>query len=111
MDVTAHLHELIIGVCVALASGGVLGAWFTHKRDLPKARAEARNMDWQRFQTEIARLDRKLEAQDKRIEELEREVATCHETKESQALQLNKQESEISALRARLAKHERATNG
>lgn len=111
MELTAHLHELIIGVAVALASGGVLGAWFTHRRDLPKARAEARNMDWQRFQNEIARLDAKITAQDKRITELEVEVATCHETKEHQALQLAKQESEIEDLRACLAKHERAGNG
>lgn len=122
MELTAHLHELIIGVCVALASGsvhaGVLGAWFTHRRDLPKARAEARNMDWQRFQSEIARLDKKVAAQDvkiddqeKRIEELEREVATCHITKDEQASQLAKNEAEITKLRQRLARHERAQNG
>jgi septal ring factor EnvC (AmiA/AmiB activator) len=118
MELTAHLHELIIGVAVALGSGGLLGAWFTHTRDLPKARAEARNMDWQRFQTEITRLDKKigeqddkLDSQEKRIEELETEVATCHITKEIQALQLAKQESEIGDLRKRLAKHERAQNG
>lgn len=111
MELTAHLHELIIGVAVALASGGVLGAWFTHRRNLPKARAEARNMDWARFQTEIARLDAKITAQDKRISELEIEVATCHETKETQAFQLAKQEREIQDLRSRLATHERTANG
>lgn len=102
MDVSAHLHELIIGVAVALASGGVLGAWFTHKRDLPKARAEARNMDWQRFQTEIARLDKKIVAQDekiaaqeKRIEELEREVASCHEIKEGQSIRIAHLEQQL----------------
>jgi septal ring factor EnvC (AmiA/AmiB activator) len=105
-----HIHEMIIGVAVALASGGLLGAWFTHSRDLPKARAEARNMDWQRFQTEIARLDAKITAQDKRITELEVEVANCHETKEAQALQLANQEREIQELRARLVVQERDYN-
>ena len=103
MELTAHLHELIIGVVVAIASGGLLGAWFTHNRELPKARAEARNMDWQRFQNEIARLDRKLEAQEKRIEELEREVANCHEVKEAQAYRIEHLEQE-------LARHERQDN-
>lgn len=111
MAIFAHIQELIIGVAVALASGGLLGAWFTHSRDLPKARAEARNMDWQRFQTEIARLDAKISAQDKRISELEVEVATCHETKELQATQIAHQESEIEELRSRLAIQERASNG
>lgn len=68
-------------------------------------------MDWKRFQDEIARLDAKITAQDKRITELEVEVATCHETKESQSFQLAKQEREIQELRSRLAVHERTQNG
>jgi chromosome segregation ATPase len=110
--------QLVLGIGVALAGGGLFGAWFTHNRDLPKARAEARNMDWLRFQTEIDRLDKKVAAQDTKIDnqemriaELEHEVATCHITKEQQAIQLAKQESEISELQHRLCLAERSTNG
>jgi len=110
MAVTAHLHEVAIALIAAIGGGGALGAWFTHRRDLPKARAEARNMDWARFQNEIARLDAKITAQDARITELEREVATCHETKEAQAFELAKQEREIEELRSRLIIQEGSHN-
>lgn len=101
---------VIAAILTALAGGGGVGAWFTYKRDLPKARSEARNMDWKRFQNEIARLDSKIEAQDKRITELETEVATCHETKEQQAIQIAHQQEEINKLRKAVARGERRRN-
>jgi septal ring factor EnvC (AmiA/AmiB activator) len=102
---------MAVSAAVALGGGGLLGAWFQHRRDLPKARAEARNMDWLRFQGEIARLDRKIELQDKRIADLEAEISACHESKDEQASQLAKQEREIVELRQRLVIQESSHNG
>jgi uncharacterized coiled-coil protein SlyX len=105
------LTQIAVAILAALGGGGVVGAWFTHRRELPKVKAEVRVMDWQRFQKEIDRLDKKIAAQDLRIEELESEVATCHETKELQTIQLAKQENEIAELTSRLVVQERSHNG
>lgn len=82
------LAQVLLPLFLALAGGGLLGAWFTHRRELPKARAEARNMDWVRFQGEIARLDKKIAAletqnatQEAEISLLQREVNECHASK------------------------------
>lgn len=107
MTFSPHEIELVIGALLtALGSGGLLGAWFTHTRELPQIRAKTLNMDWERFQNEIARLDDKIISQETRIAELEREVATCHISKEQQSLVIAKQNFTIAELELRLTKQE-----
>ncbi len=77
----ASLLELAGVAFGALGTGGVFGAWLLHRRLGPKSEAEAVQMNWERFQKEIERLDKKVTAQGKRIDQLEREVEECHRQK------------------------------
>lgn len=113
------LMQVVIPLIVTLLGGSALGAWFTHRRELPKARAEARNMDWVRFQGEIARLDKKIEAlqvqngaQEAELSLMKREVEDCHQRKdemigivEAQNVRIAAQDVKIQNLKAELAKY------
>lgn len=87
---TAHIVQLILAVIAALSSGGVIGAYLTHRRRAPISEAESVNMNWERFQKEINRLDAKVAAQSSRIDTLEREVRDCHRDKAEQAAEMMK---------------------
>lgn len=67
---------------------GVLVWWIRGMPDRTRADTEARIADnkadganWERFQKEIARLDAKVKAQGKRIDELEEELHTVRDAK------------------------------
>lgn len=97
------MHEFMIELWPTLSvllGGGLVASVLLHWREYGKARAiaaktgadahhreaETKDMDWARFQREIARLtqrldaaDKKIEAQDRRIAELERDLIECHQ--------------------------------
>jgi hypothetical protein len=77
-----------LALLTMLASGGLIGAWLTHRRLAPLSAADVNDRDWQRFQGEITRLDNKVRAHEERIEYLEGEVEKCHEEKRAQADEL-----------------------
>ena len=80
-----------------LAAGGLIGTILTHRRLAPKSEAETHDMDWKRFQREIARLDQKVAAQSERIDELEREVRQCHDEKEALSAKITHMEAMMAA--------------
>jgi predicted RNase H-like nuclease (RuvC/YqgF family) len=88
-----ELLASIPSIVLALASGGLLGSVLVHRRLAPKTEAEKNDMDWTRFQREIARLDAKVEAQDRRIDELEGEVRACHVEKDELSAKLVRMEA------------------
>lgn len=89
MSALGSLLTIIGGVIIPLAGGGLVGAVLENRRNAAKSAAEADktkaetvNMDWTRFQKEIARLEKKSASQDERIDQLERGVRECHEERD-----------------------------
>lgn len=81
----------------SLAAGGLIGTVLTHRRLAPKSEAETHDMDWNRFQREIARLDAKVAAQGIRIDELETEIRQCHAEKEELNVKIIRMEAVMAA--------------
>jgi hypothetical protein len=95
-----QILQLIMGII----GGGVLGTWLTHKRLGPKSTAEAREItaaaidkDWARFEREIDRLVKRLEASENAAEQAIRGQRECEERE--------------MALKARLVKLEAVNEG
>lgn len=90
----AGIIEIVLGVLAIFGSGGLAGVYFTNKREAPKSAAETANMDWTRFQAEIARLV-------DRTTNLEERVALLE--KENSGLRRDKTDLEIENMRLKAA--------
>jgi len=105
----ASVLTIIGGVIIPLAGGGLVGAVLENRRNAAKSAAEADktkaetvNMDWSRFQAEIARLDKKGAAQDDRIEQLEKDVRECHEERDREREQRTREREQDMRARVHL---------
>lgn len=83
--VELSIAQALAAAVAALLSGGLIGVVLLHRRDLPRAMAEARKTEAEagRITAEAddiktASLERQLGRLDKRVEMLEHEVEDCH---------------------------------
>ena len=85
MTAAAYIPQ-ILQLVMGIIGGGVLGTWLTHKRLGPKSTAEAKaitaaaiDKDWARFEREIDRLVKRLEASENAAEQAIRGQRECEE--------------------------------
>jgi chromosome condensin MukBEF ATPase and DNA-binding subunit MukB len=114
MDLTTI--NLILNAVMILISGGALGIWLRHRREMPKATAaankltsdaalvksEAHDRDWERFHQEIARLEI-------RVEKTEKRASDCEERESELRKRLATAEDEIRGLQRQIANYSAET--
>lgn len=77
---------LLTSVLLSILGGGLLGTWLTHVRLGPKSKAEAKDItaaaidkDWTRFQREIGRLVKRVEAAEDAADRAVKGQRACEE--------------------------------
>jgi hypothetical protein len=82
----AEWLPLLSSVLLSIMGGGLLGTWLTHVRLGPKSKAEAKDItaaaidkDWTRFQREIGRLVKRVEAAEDAAERAVKGQRACEE--------------------------------
>ena len=91
------LETVIAPVLSALVGGGIVTAWFVHRREGLKVAAETAQLNWTLLNNEIERQAQKITAQDLHIAEIEKAHRDC--------------ERRQSALEAKIAKLEAILQG
>lgn len=83
---TPEWFPLLTSVLLSILGGGLLGTWLTHVRLGPKSKAEAKDItaaaidkDWTRFQREIGRLVKRVEAAEDAADRAVKGQRACEE--------------------------------
>lgn len=72
-----------ISLLTMLASGGLLGVYFSHRRLAPVSAADVADRDWKRFQDEIGRLLGRVVALEREAETFRNKLRECEDRESS----------------------------